>query len=124
MPGFNQQGPMNQGPMTGRGMGKCANGPMADAPNFSNPADRGLGLGFRRGRGFGQGRGRGMGPCWGQGYGYGQASMAAQNPNAMETDTMHANTMETLKLRAEMLESELNSIRESIKTLSKSSDTE
>lgn len=129
MPGFNQQGPGNQGPMTGRGMGMCSNGAMAESPNFSNPAGRGLGLGLRRGRGSGQGRGRGMGPCWGQGNGYGQAPMAAQNPNAMGRDTMQANTMprnnmEDLKLRAERLESELNAIRESIATLSKSSDTQ
>ena len=131
MPGFNQQGPANQGPMTGRGMGKCANGPMADSPNFSNPADRGLGLGFRRGRGSGQGRGRGMGPCWGQGQGngYGQAPMSAQAPgtmgrNTMQANTMPSNTLEDLNLRAERLESELNAIKESIATLSKSSDRE
>jgi hypothetical protein len=117
MPGFNQQGPRNQGPMTGRGMGMCAKSPMADSPNFSNPAGRGLGLGFRRGRGFSQGRGRGMGPCWGQGYG--QAATAAGEPG-----TMPANTMEDLKLRAERLESELNAIRQGISALSGSSDTQ
>ena len=122
MPGFNQQGPRNQGPMTGRGMGMCAKSPMADSPNFSNPAGRGLGLGFRRGRGFSQGRGRGMGPCWGQGYG--QATMAAGEPGTMPADTMPANTMEDLKLRAERLESELNAIRQGIAALSRSSATE
>jgi hypothetical protein len=55
-----------------------------------------------------------MGPCWGKGY-----PMAADEPGTMGT-----NTMEDLKLRADMLESELNAIREGIAALSKSSDTE
>ena len=44
MPGFNGYGPMNNGPMTGRGMGRCQGGP-----------GRGMGMGG------GMGRGRGMG---------------------------------------------------------------
>lgn len=117
MPGFNQQGPNNQGPMTGRRMGVCANGPMADSANLGNPSFRGMGMGFRRGRGAGQGRGMGMGPFGGRGYGPGYMG-------AVQPGTMQAGTMENLKLRAEMLESELSSIKEALATLSKPSETE
>ncbi|KAF5085770.1 hypothetical protein DSECCO2_65430 [anaerobic digester metagenome] len=68
MPGFNQTGPMGQGPMTGRRMGRCTNfgsGPKRRQDNDENnapeiPMERGMG----RGLGYGQrprGRGRGMG---------------------------------------------------------------
>ncbi len=68
MPNFNQTGPMRQGPMTGRRMGRCVNNvtsPISDETLTSenpieNPnspqVERGVGL--RRGRGRG---GRGMG---------------------------------------------------------------
>jgi hypothetical protein len=73
MPGFNQTGPMGQGPMTGRRMGRCTN----FGASLKNDVERGLRprsttsesqaqqypgrgpvFGFGRGRG---GRGRGMG---------------------------------------------------------------
>ena len=110
MPGFNQQGPRNQGPMTGRCMGICANGPREYSPNFG----RGQALGFRRGRG--QMPGRGMGSFWGRGYA--QNTMTAQ-----EAGTMKAASMEDLTLRAEMLESELKIIKDTLAALSKSADT-
>ena len=68
MPGFNQTGPLGQGPMTGRRMGRCTNygerlksqtpaenenQTKQDAEAFTRP-----GFGFGRGRG---GAGRGMG---------------------------------------------------------------
>jgi hypothetical protein len=49
MPGFDQTGPMGQGPMTGRGFGPC-----------------GLGLGGRRHFGPGRGMGRYFGWQWPQ----------------------------------------------------------
>ncbi|HZJ74169.1 MAG TPA: DUF5320 domain-containing protein [Perlabentimonas sp.] len=81
MPGFNQQGPAGQGPMTGRRMGRCTNygaGQTAQAapePNIgpeNMPEDFARGFGFGRGarggragrggRGFnGRGPGRGLG---------------------------------------------------------------
>jgi hypothetical protein len=76
MPGFNQKGPMGQGPMTGRRMGRCTNFganpkdqsiPENETPDTTNPdnlAGRGMGLGRGRGNGLGRGRGgagRGMG---------------------------------------------------------------
>jgi len=74
MPGFNQKGPMGQGPMTGRRMGRCTDFGESLKGQISTKAevetkDSGLvnqagfpgrGLGFGRGRGRG-GTGRGMG---------------------------------------------------------------
>lgn len=65
MPGFNQTGPMGQGPMTGRRMGRCTN--LGTSPNNQTTESnenvpenfQGKGFGFRRGRGrqgFGMGR--------------------------------------------------------------------
>lgn len=46
MPGFDQTGPLGEGPMTGGGFGRCVSGEApADAPH----------RGFRRGRGGGRG---------------------------------------------------------------------
>ncbi|MFP4557070.1 MAG: DUF5320 domain-containing protein [Bacteroidales bacterium] len=63
MPGFDQTGPVGQGSMTGRRMGRCTNygaatkdQPMGEGPNANFPEN------FRRG--FGRrpmGRGRGLG---------------------------------------------------------------
>lgn len=47
MPGFNQRGPRNEGPMTGGARGLC---------NQNNPNDW-QAQGFGRGRGMGRGRG-------------------------------------------------------------------
>jgi hypothetical protein len=55
MPGFNQRGPMNEGPMTGRGLGKCA----ALAQDVGGiPDTTWNGPGYGRGRGMAMGRGR------------------------------------------------------------------
>jgi len=80
MPGFNQTGPMGQGPMTGRRMGRCNNletnlenqtVESKENANGNIPENfQGRGFGFGRGRGgqcFGMGRGRG-----GQGFGMGR----------------------------------------------------
>lgn len=70
MPGLNQTGPMGQGPMTGRGLGRCNDASWQANANDSNQQDantstnsRAYGYGaFGFGRGFGRGRGcRGMG---------------------------------------------------------------
>ena len=69
MPGFNQTGPMGQGPMTGRRMGRCTNFG-ANLKNQASATDENAnenileniqerGFGFARGRGrrgFGMGR--------------------------------------------------------------------
>ena len=62
MPGLNQSGPMGQGAMTGRRMGKCTNfgekikDEPAQDPNAAETPIR-----YRMGFGGGQGRGRGQG---------------------------------------------------------------
>lgn len=83
MPGFNGQGPDNQGPMSGRGLGKCR--PPADStadeepqsqdqlkkidPNQVNDnSDQVYGQG-RGGRPRGGGQGRGLGGGRGSGRG-------------------------------------------------------
>ncbi len=78
MPGFDKTGPMGQGPMTGRRMGKCTNfgaskktqikdpneNPFENDDNNSENTNFGFGLGRGRGGrgfGFGKGGGRGLG---------------------------------------------------------------
>jgi hypothetical protein len=79
MPGLNRKGPMWEGPMSGRKMGRCTNfganlkdRPVADSEKEEAedtaagkiteekpPLDEGRGFGFGHGRRFGPGRGRG-----------------------------------------------------------------
>ena len=86
MPGFNQKGPMGQGPMTGRRMGRCTNfganlndQTVTEKEDSSNLATDNLpaqGLGLGRGRGLGLGWGRGGA---GFGRGGGGRGMGRQN---------------------------------------------
>ncbi len=81
MPGYDKTGPQGQGPMTGRGMGRCRNN--GDVPANEERIDGesttllGLGRGGRpRGGGMGRcrggrGGGRGMGGGGGRGRGRG-----------------------------------------------------
>jgi hypothetical protein len=69
MPGIDQSGPMGQGPMTGRRMGRCTNfganlKKKATAPDEN--AEENLPIDFPgRGLGYGRGRGgRGHGKRW------------------------------------------------------------
>jgi hypothetical protein len=61
MPGFNQKGPMGQGPMTGRRMGRCTNYGAAAKNDIKNESENQTQRqpGDFPGRGFGPGRGRG-----------------------------------------------------------------
>ncbi|NPV02950.1 MAG: DUF5320 domain-containing protein [Brevinematales bacterium] len=52
MPGLNGTGPLGEGSMTGRAMGRCSGN------NIDDIAQMGLGRGFGLGRGAGMGRGR------------------------------------------------------------------
>ena len=56
MPGGDGTGPRGKGPMTGGGLGRCAEGAW---PNQGNDRPR-QGRGRGRGRGFGRGFGRGL----------------------------------------------------------------
>ena len=77
MPALNQRGPMGEGPMTGRKMGRCTNYGTAlknqevpqDQNQTESPAANFPGRGFGRGVGQGVGRGRRMG---GRGRGMGR----------------------------------------------------
>ena len=70
MPSFDQKGPVGQGPMTGRKMGRCTNYGVGKANQVvaeSNVAPENTPENFARGFGFGRGqggrgsRGRGLG---------------------------------------------------------------
>ncbi|MGD9977062.1 MAG: DUF5320 domain-containing protein [Bacteroidales bacterium] len=65
MPGYNQTGPLGQGPMTGRKMGRCTNFG-ANRKNVSNKTENNstensMEIPFGKGRGMGYGRGFGRG---------------------------------------------------------------
>ncbi len=85
MPRFNQQGPMGEGAMTGRKMGKCTNyGESVSSTEeqaIENVGRGGRCLGMKRCHGFGRGRGeqgfaegetRGFGRSQGAGRGMGR----------------------------------------------------
>lgn len=67
MPGLNRKGPLGEGPMTGRKMGRCnpENRGKTDDEIIQNrilessETKKGMGWGLRRGRGRGLGLGRG-----------------------------------------------------------------
>jgi hypothetical protein len=59
MPGYDRRGPRGEGPLTGRGLGRCGGSP----PDYWW---RGRGRGRGGGGGFGRGGGRGYG--WGRGF--------------------------------------------------------
>jgi len=104
MPRGDRTGPWGEGPMTGRGAGRCAGFPV---PGYRNPVGFRCGRGFGRGFGFGFGRGRGFGrgfygagfpgrvPFWGY---YGSYEPAVSEK-------------EFLKKEAEFLEKELEQIK-------------
>ena len=54
MPGLDGTGPRGEGPLTGRGLGRCINKESLKMPIFVNR------FWFARGRGFGRRLGRGM----------------------------------------------------------------
>lgn len=96
MPGFNQRGPMNEGPMTGRQMGRCAGGYAWDTGDdqrvgWNAPGNRGMGMGRRR--------------CQRPQFGLGMARRARAASSSREM----------LDLRARQLEMELEAIRNELK---------
>ncbi|MFP4167548.1 MAG: DUF5320 domain-containing protein [Desulfonatronovibrionaceae bacterium] len=101
MPGFNGTGPLGQGPVTGRGMGRCTGAVPAGAV-----PGRGFGFGFGMGRGFGRGRGRGFGPgpmtAW---YGY-----APPATEPVDEKTAIENQIKGLENQLEILNNRLNEI--------------
>ena len=95
MPGFDGTGPMGEGPLTGRGLGRCG-------PGF---ARRGRGAGRGYGRSF---RGRGIGGMfrglWNYGY---------QAPGTLS----NTEEKELLLEDAKELETELTDIKKRLKEL-------
>ena len=88
MPGFDRTGPMGYGPRTGRGLGPC-------------------GMGFRRGAGMGFGRGMGFrayGPAYAGGY-------------APAYEPTREQEIAELRAEKELIERELDSIKERLKEL-------
>jgi len=110
---------MGMGPMTGRGAGYCGG---AGMPGYANPVPgRGYGMRFGGGRGFGGG-GRGWRhwfyatglPGWMRFGGY--YTPPQSFPGVPEG--------ETLKNRADMLQSELDAIRKRMEQINAESDAE
>jgi len=94
MPGGNGTGPMGAGPMTGRGLGRCA--------GF---ASGGFGRGLGMGRGFGRGN-----RFWARGYG----NFAQFQPAAVLTKEQQ---LQSLQQDAEIIEADLKDIKSQIEQL-------
>ncbi len=97
MPGLNQRGPMNEGPMTGRKRGSCTGAAVDPGQGF---ADRGMGRGMGRRGCQTPGRGRGGG----------QWSSPAPMPGSTDQNA--------LQNRVNMLEAELSAIKDQLRTRS------
>lgn len=69
MPNLNGTGPRGRGMKTGRGHGRCGQGPALEAAEHGH--DHGHGHGCGHGHGHGQGRGHGLGHGRGRGCGQG-----------------------------------------------------
>lgn len=95
MPGYNQRGPGNMGPMTGRGMGRCVAGGTQNLNRPGMGTGSGMGGGRRCGRGFGAGRGTSP---W--------------------SGTRFSPSREELTLRAQALEKELETVKQELKNFS------
>ncbi len=65
MPGMNRRGPEGEGPMSGRGLGRC-NPSNRESNNFDAPAGAEINAPFRQGAGRGRGAIRGMGQAQGE----------------------------------------------------------
>lgn len=107
MPGFNQRGPMNEGPMTGRGMGQCSGAYTQETGTPANMAWNAPGYG--QGRGMGMGR-RGCQPPR-RGMGRGRGAQMQMTPQAPPP------TKASLAARAQQLEAELKAIQNELKQM-------
>ncbi len=101
MPGFNQRGPMNEGPMTGGGRGYCTGGGNA-TQGFAGRGNA-MGMGRQRGR-------RGYQEAPGQGLGAGRWTGPA-------TDSANQTTLQN---SVDRLETELAELKNQLKNLSES----
>ncbi|MGM0375740.1 MAG: DUF5320 domain-containing protein [Bacteroidota bacterium] len=108
MPGGDKNGPMGQGPMTGRSLGFCGG---YDAPGYTKGYGQVAGRGAGFGRGRMQGRGKGMGP--GRGIGPGRFNRPGWMPGAMSKE----DETRMLKGRAENLKGSLKNIEDRLNDL-------
>lgn len=66
MPNYNQEGPANKGPLTGKGMGYCVSDNLQkDNQNFGTKPRMGMSSNANPGRGMGMGRGMSRGRGFG-----------------------------------------------------------
>lgn len=100
MPGMNGTGPLGQGPLTGRGQGRCGNAGQATG--------QGMGVGFGRRAGFGGGMGQGRGV--GRGFSLRRWFGLGQRPTG-NPDISSMTDEDILKQRLESIEAEAESIR-------------
>ena len=107
MPGFDQRGPMNEGPMTGRQAGRCSvNMNYENTASVSN-SSFGIRPGLGRGRRALVGRRGFQGVRWGWGM--------VQRSNA-SSDCISASE-DTLNRRAQQLRSELEAIKNELRQI-------
>nr|NJM01518.1 DUF5320 domain-containing protein [Desulfobacula sp.] len=106
MPGLNQRGPMNDGPMTGRRKGLCA-GSAAAGQGFVG--GYGMGGGFRRSC---------RAAAWGGGRGIGRGG----NFSAWAGPSPLVSSQTILQNRASMLEAELAEIKNQLNKQSESGE--
>lgn len=116
MPGFDRNGPMGAGPMTGGGGGRCNPANARAGGPYVGSYRRGLGL--RRGFRCGFNRGMGTGRGFGRGYGWYPAAAGAIAPvePAFEVDILKAETDD--------LKKSLEAINKRIAVLVKEKDEE
>lgn len=107
MPRGDRSGPMGMGARTGRGLGYCSG---ADAPGFAGQGPQPGG--YRNGgRGAGMGRGiRGGRGCWNTGYPVAPAAPAAPLRSGEQEQ-------QYLQQQADMLQSELETIKQRLADL-------
>lgn len=102
MPGFDQTGPLGNGPTTGRGRGRCFSIPSSEAQQ--TPPAYGLGRG---GSAYGCGMGRGAGMRNSARMGFGRRNFSSSNPvdtQELEEELARARErIETLETRLKQL---------------------
>jgi hypothetical protein len=111
MPARDGTGPLGRGPLTGRGLGNCAdNGFSGNNFGFYRRGYR-RNLGFGRGGGFGGGGGFGLGRGGGFGRGFGLGRFIADDSG---NGTLDRETLADLK---KQLESQLEAVNKQLEDL-------
>ena len=105
MPGFNQRGPMNEGPMTGRRSGTCTGATVDTGQGFAGNSNI---------RGYGGGMGRRMGRRGCQTPGRGMRGGQWNAPAPMQGSA----DQDALQNRVNLLEAELSAIKDQLRTRS------